>query len=156
MVKIALKTHEKHTKQMLEPNYRDGGNAGNLIAVMGEPSNRDGNLITVMGYLITVMGHFMANPITVMENLIGVMADEEASGQPQRAAFGPRVPRLGHPCRRRGPRGQKDFESVRGPDLRADGMMWAAGKPWRRNLFCCIGSRSTVKAKHIDIFFVFF
>ena len=54
--------------------------------------------VTVMGYLITVMGHSMANPITVMENLISVMADNEASGQPQRAVFGPRMPRLGHPC----------------------------------------------------------
>ena len=135
MVKIAVKNSEKHTLQMLKPNCRDGGNSGNLIAVMGEPNNRDGNLITVMGYLITVMGHFMANPITVMENLIGVMADEEASGKPQRAAFGPRVPRLGHPCRRRGPRRQKDFQSVRGPDLNADGMMCAAVKPWRSNLF---------------------
>ena len=25
-----------------EPNYRDGGNSGNLIAVMGELNNRDG------------------------------------------------------------------------------------------------------------------
>ena len=48
------------------------------------------NLITVMGYLITVMGHSMANPITVMGNLISVMADEGASGQPQRTVFGPR------------------------------------------------------------------
>ena len=92
------------------------------------------NLITVMGYLITVMGHSMANPITVMENLIGVMADEGASGQPQRTFFGPRVPRLGHPCHRRGPRGQKDFQSGPGPDLSADGIVWVAVKPGRSHL----------------------
>ena len=42
MVRIAEKTVENAHIISAEPNYRDGGNSGNLIAVMGELNNRDG------------------------------------------------------------------------------------------------------------------
>ena len=42
MVRIAEKNVENTHIISAEPNYRDGGNSGNLIAVMGELNNRDG------------------------------------------------------------------------------------------------------------------
>ena len=42
MVNIAAENNEKTHLTNAEPNYRDGGNSGNLIAVMGAPNYRDG------------------------------------------------------------------------------------------------------------------
>ena len=62
MVRIAVENNENAQLTSAEPNYRDGGNSGNLIAVMGELNNRDGEPNNRDGVLNNCDGAFHGEP----------------------------------------------------------------------------------------------